>query len=194
MSPTCRAIHGWPYELVFRFDFLTTDATEPIGELALGRVAADGFELLVYSTKNGTLSWVIVRAGAPAPLFLDVRSGLAALGERPVACGSFVVTGVSANLTGNASRSLAIGVASGSETVSTLARETAYDIYAVVSDTRPDPRTINFNTTVLAVLGAGPGAYCSSRHRMPFNLKNEGSKCVSMTWRAWARQMLLATS
>ena len=30
-----------------------------------------------------------------------------------------------------------------------------------------------------------PGGYCAPRHRMPFNfLRNDGSKCVSMTWRA----------
>ena len=28
----------------------------------------------------------------------------------------------------------------------------------------------------------GPGIYCSPRHRMPFNPRNEGSKCVWMTW------------
>jgi len=27
-----------------------------------------------------------------------------------------------------------------------------------------------------------PGRHCSPRHRMPFNSRNEGSKCVSMTW------------
>jgi len=32
----------------------------------------------------------------------------------------------------------------------------------------------------------GPGRYCSStsRHRMTFNSRSEGSTCVSMTWRA----------
>jgi len=30
----------------------------------------------------------------------------------------------------------------------------------------------------------GPGTYCSSRHRIPFNQRNEGSKCVSTTRRA----------
>jgi len=29
----------------------------------------------------------------------------------------------------------------------------------------------------------GPGIYCSTRHRMPFNSRSEGSTCVSMTWR-----------
>ena len=29
----------------------------------------------------------------------------------------------------------------------------------------------------------GPGRYCSPRHRMPSNSRNEGSQCVSMTWR-----------
>ena len=28
----------------------------------------------------------------------------------------------------------------------------------------------------------GPGRYCSPRHRMPFYPRNEGSKCVWMTW------------
>ena len=34
--------------------------------------------------------------------------------------------------------------------------------------------------------GAGNGAdrYCSPRHVTPFNSINEGSRCVSMTWRA----------
>ena len=32
------------------------------------------------------------------------------------------------------------------------------------------------------------------RHSMPFNSRNKGFKCVSMTWRAMAWQMLLATS
>jgi len=30
---------------------------------------------------------------------------------------------------------------------------------------------------------AGPGRYCSPRHRKSFNSRNEGSKCVSTTWR-----------
>jgi len=30
----------------------------------------------------------------------------------------------------------------------------------------------------------GPGRYCSPRHRMPFNSRIEGAKCVSMTGRA----------
>ena len=32
----------------------------------------------------------------------------------------------------------------------------------------------------------GPGMYCdrSPRHRMPSNSRNDGSRCVSMTWRA----------
>ena len=29
----------------------------------------------------------------------------------------------------------------------------------------------------------GPGSSCTPRHRMPFHSMNEGSKCVSMTWR-----------
>ncbi len=30
----------------------------------------------------------------------------------------------------------------------------------------------------------GPGGYCSPRHRVPLNSRNEGSKCVSMARRA----------
>ena len=30
----------------------------------------------------------------------------------------------------------------------------------------------------------GPARCCSPRHRMPFSSRNEGLKCVSMTWRA----------
>ena len=32
------------------------------------------------------------------------------------------------------------------------------------------------------VAGNGPGIYCSPRHRMPFNSRNEGSKRVLATW------------
>jgi hypothetical protein len=32
--------------------------------------------------------------------------------------------------------------------------------------------------------GVWPGSYCSQRHRMPCVLRNEGSNCASMTWRA----------
>jgi hypothetical protein len=32
--------------------------------------------------------------------------------------------------------------------------------------------------------GNGPDRYCSPRHRMPFNSRNEGPIRVSMTWRA----------
>jgi len=34
------------------------------------------------------------------------------------------------------------------------------------------------------VAGNGSGRYCSPRHGMPWNSRNEGSKCVSVTWRA----------
>jgi len=43
-------------------------------------------------------------------------------------------------------------------------------------------------------LGVGHRRYCSPRHRMPFNSRNVVHKCVSMTCRASAWQMLLATS
>jgi len=33
----------------------------------------------------------------------------------------------------------------------------------------------------------GPPKYCLPRHRMPVNSRNEGSKCVSITWRAMGR-------
>jgi len=33
-------------------------------------------------------------------------------------------------------------------------------------------------------LRPGPARYCSPRHRKPFESRNEGSQCVSMTWRA----------
>jgi len=32
--------------------------------------------------------------------------------------------------------------------------------------------------------GQVPGSHCSPRHRTPFDLRTEGSKCMSMTWRA----------
>jgi hypothetical protein len=34
------------------------------------------------------------------------------------------------------------------------------------------------------VAGNEPGRYCSPRHRIPYNPRYEGRKCVSMTWRA----------
>ena len=40
----------------------------------------------------------------------------------------------------------------------------------------------------------GPGGHCTPRHRMPFNSSNEGSRSVSMTWRACPWQIFLATS
>jgi len=45
-------------------------------------------------------------------------------------------------------------------------------------------------------LAVGPDRYCSPRHRMTFNSRNEGSKCVSMTWRGreWVWEILLASS
>ena len=40
------------------------------------------------------------------------------------------------------------------------------------------------NTHPVASLSFGPGRYCSPRQRMPSNLRNQGSKWVSVTWRA----------
>ena len=79
-----------PYPAV-RFDFTTTDATPPKAALALGRVAGDGFEILGASTKNGTVLWVVLLAGAPEPRFQDVKSGHAAGGKRAIANGNFHV-------------------------------------------------------------------------------------------------------
>ena len=79
----------------------------------MGRVAGDGFQLLGDSTKNGTVFWVVVPAGAPKPVFHDVKSGHAAEGTRPIAAGDFYVSGGSAKFHGRASQNLTVGAASG---------------------------------------------------------------------------------
>jgi len=59
-----------------------------------------------------------------------------------------------------------------------------------------EPKNVVFKT-LAASMEVGPGKYCSPLHRMPYNATNEGSKRVSMTWRAlgsWAGQILLASS
>ena len=44
------------------------------------------------------------------------------------------------------------------------------------------------------VVGNEPGRYYSPRHMVPFNSRNEGSKCATMTWRAiYARPLETAT-
>ena len=106
-----------------RFDFTTADGTPPIGSLALGEVAADGFKLLGESTKNGTVVWVVVPAGAPPPTFRDIRTGRGGSGARPAAAGNFAVSGSGAILHGHATRSLTVGVASGSGDVHGLTHE-----------------------------------------------------------------------
>lgn len=69
--------------------------------------------------------------------------------------GVFNVSGVGANALGAASAAVAVGVASGSAVVEGLSSETAYDVYAVVSDAAENPatgQTINHNVTVLTIL------------------------------------------
>ena len=69
--------------------------------------------------------------------------------------GVFNVSGVGANALGAASSAVAVGVATGSAVVEGLSSETAYDVYAVVSDAAENPatgQTINHNVTVLTIL------------------------------------------
>lgn len=69
--------------------------------------------------------------------------------------GVFNVSGVGANALGAASAAVAVGVATGSAVVEGLSSETAYDVYAVVSDAAENPatgQTINHNVTVLTIL------------------------------------------
>ena len=141
-------------ETAFRFDFQTRDATPPIGALTLGDVREDGFDVHAKSTKNGTVFWVVVPAGAPAPTFEEVSVGVASGGAAPVASGRFVVAGAAANRLGAASRALAVGSADGTVAVVGARPETAYDAHAVFADDQNanDPGE-NFNATVVSLLG-----------------------------------------
>ena len=139
-------------ETPFRFDFRTRDATPPVGALTLGDVREDGFDVHARSTKNGTVLWVVVPAGAPAPTFEEVRAGVARGGLAPVASGRVDIRGASANLLGAASRALPVGAANGTVAVVRLHTETAYDLHAVFADDQNanDPG-VNFNATVLTL-------------------------------------------
>ena len=139
-------------ETPFRFDFRTRDATPPVGALTLGDVREDGFDVHARSTKNGTVLWVVVPAGAPAPTFEEVRAGVARGGLAPVASGRVDIRGASANLLGAASRALPVGAANGTVAVVRLHTETAYDLHAVFADDQNanDPG-VNFNATVISL-------------------------------------------
>ena len=69
--------------------------------------------------------------------------------------GVFNVSGVGAYALGAASLNISVGVANGSAVVEGLSSDTAYDVYAVVSDAAENPapgQTVNHNVTVLTIL------------------------------------------